>query len=92
MITREKAVKRLERAKSDLAEIENRLRLAHGLGDSNRAGGIDASFSNTLQWQAKRDSLRNQVDHWEDVIAALDGNGNLPTSPLGVTLGDFFPR
>jgi len=91
MITKERAQKRLDTAKSDLDQLENRLAISHGLGDTNRATGIETVFQNNPEWARRRDQLRRTVEYYEDYIAYLDGTGPAPRSPVASTLGNYIP-
>lgn len=91
-ITPERAQKRLEQAETDLAALDHRLAMAHGLGDTNRASGIEAIYQNNIDWRRERDRLRGIVEYYEDLVNHFENGGPRPQSPVPKTLGNYVPQ
>lgn len=88
-ITLSKAQRYLERYQSDLDQVEQRLSVAHGLGDTHGAQGTTATFSDTLKWQKERDRLRGLVDYWQDYVDAIENGTPLPSRSAGITVANI---
>lgn len=78
--------RRLQEVEDEIAQIEQRLRVSHGLGDSHSSQGISASFSDNREWRAALSTLRRLRDQ---LIALRDGEP-IPPAP-GVVLSDYRP-
>lgn len=69
--TETRTERRLREVKTEIAQIENRLAVAHALGDNNSAQGISQSFSANEYWTKRLDTLRALRDKLEDKAAGI---------------------
>lgn len=75
----------LARIEEEIADIESRFKVSHGLGDTHTAQGMTTQFIGQEYWDRKLSTLRRRRDQLEDI---RDGN---PVSQPGVTASDFYP-
>ncbi len=87
MGTSDKLKKRLTEVETEISQIEGRLALAHGLGDSNSAQGITSTFSDNKYWTSRLDRLRALRDRLEAQISGEPIGGD-----PSVTLSVFIPQ
>lgn len=85
-LTKQRLERRLEEINSELTQIDNRLAVSHGLGDSNSAQGISQTYNDNKYWTARRDALRRERDSIE---ARLAGEST-PSNPF-INQGVFRP-
>lgn len=78
--------RKLQEVQDEICQIENRLRVGHGLGDSHSSQGLSATFNDNLKWRGQLSSLRALRDKLE---AIRDGTP-LPPAP-GVTVSRYVP-
>lgn len=71
---------------AEISQIEHRLAVSHGLGDSHSSQGISASFNDNAQWRNRLGQLRQLRDKLE----ALQAGERLPPAP-GVTVTRYVP-
>ena len=72
--------RRLQEVRDEIDQIEARLRVAHGLGDSHSSQGISATFNDNPQWRNRLSILRRIRDQLE----AKQQGDDIPPPP-GVT-------
>jgi len=78
--------RRLDEVNTEIASIERRLAVSHGLGDSHSSQGISATFNQNIEWSKRLPLLRNFRDRLECI---RDG---LPLPPVsGTNLSYYFP-
>lgn len=78
--------RRLEEITAELSQIDHRLAVAHGLGDSNSTQGISQTYSDNKYWTSRRDALRRERDTLEARLAGEIA----PQSPY-INQGVFRP-
>ena len=78
--------RRLDEINAELSQIDHRLAVAHGLGDSNSAQGISQTYSDNKYWTSRRDALRRERDTLEARLAGEIA----PQSPF-INQGVFKP-
>lgn len=78
--------RRLQEVIDEIQQVESRLRVSHGIGDSSSSQGISTSFSDNPQWRNRLSILRvlrNQLE-------AKDAGEPIPSAP-GVTVSCYVP-
>lgn len=78
--------RRLQEVRDEICQLEQRLRVSHGLGDSHSSQGISATFNDNPQWRNRLSLLRTVRDQLE----ALQAGETLPPVP-GVTVTRYIP-
>ena len=79
--------RRLQEVQDEICQLEQRLRVSHGLGDSHSSQGVTATFNDNPQWRNRLSLLRNIRDQLE----ALQAGEVLPAPP-GVNLSYYRPE
>lgn len=77
---------RLDEVEAEISQIESRLAVSHGLGDSHSSQGVSANFSENFRWRQQLSCLRAVRDR---LIAKQTGDA-APPKP-GVTLSNYWP-
>ena len=78
--------RRLDEITNEICQIEQRLAVGHGLGDSHSSQGISATFNNNTEWRNRLSLLRNMRNRLEAV------RDNLPLPPIaGTNLSTYLP-
>jgi hypothetical protein len=78
--------RRLQEVLAEIAQIEQRLAVSHGLGDSHSSQGISATFNENQKWRGQLSILRRLRDQLE----AKDAGEPIPPAP-GVTVSIYRP-
>lgn len=78
--------RRLAEVTDEISQIENRLRVSHGLGDSHSSQGLSATFNDNAQWRNRLSLLRSVRDALEAKQA-----GECPPPAPGVTVTRYIP-
>lgn len=78
--------RRLQEVSDEIGQIERRLAVGHGLGDSHSSQGISASYNDNLEWRNRLSTLRQIRDQLE----ALRDGEPIPPAP-GVTVSFYQP-
>lgn len=77
---------RLDEVETEISQIENRLSVAHGLGDSHGSQGVNASFSDNMRWR----QMLGQLRYLRDKLIAKQTGAAIPAKP-GLNLSDYSP-
>lgn len=77
---------RLRDLETEICQIENRLAVSHGLGDSHSSQGLSATFNDNAQWRNRLSLLRAARDR----LKSKQSGEDLPPPP-GLTLSDYSP-
>jgi len=78
--------RRLQEVRDEICQIEQRLAVSHGLGDSHSSQGVSATFNDNAQWRNRLSLLRNV----RDALEALQAGECAPPAP-GVTVTHYIP-
>lgn len=78
--------RRLQEVQDEICQLENRLRVSHGLGDSHSSQGLSATFNDNIKWRNQLSNLRRLRDQLEAIRDGLP----LPPPP-GVTVTRYVP-
>lgn len=78
--------RRLQEVQTEICQIEQRLAVSHGLGDSHSSQGVSATFNENPQWRNRLSLLRNVRDSLEALQA-----GETPPPAPGVTVTRYVP-
>lgn len=78
--------RRLAEVTAEITQIEQRLAVSHGLGDSHSSQGISATFSDNAQWRNRLSLLRAVRDQLEAKQA-----GEAIPAPMGVNVSSYWP-
>lgn len=73
-INKQRIERRLNEINSELEQLDYRLSVAHGLGDSNSTQGISTSYNDNKYWTARRDALRRERNKLESMLAGESGD------------------
>jgi hypothetical protein len=73
--------RRLDEVRSEIDQLDHRIAVAHGLGDSSSVQGTTASFTDVPGWTKRRDQLRRLRDNLEAIEA-----GDPPPANTGILL------
>lgn len=57
--------RRLAEIEQEIGQIENRLSVSHGLGDSHSAQGISTTFNDNPRWRNRLTLLRRMREQYE---------------------------
>lgn len=79
--------RRLAEIEQEIAQIENRLAVSHGLGDSHSAQGISTSFSDNPRWRNRLTLLRRMREQYE----AKAADETMPPIP-GRNVSNYIPQ
>ena len=79
--------RRLAEIEAEIGQLENRLAVVHGLGDSHSAQGISASFSDNPRWQSRLTLLRRMREQYEAIAA----DETIPPPP-GRNVSNYIPE
>lgn len=87
--------RRLQEVTDEISQLENRLRVSHGLGDSHSSQGLSATFSDNPSWRNRLSLLRSIRDQLEakrdgDPVpgaAGINVSRYVPTSSAGTGCG-----
>jgi hypothetical protein len=79
--------RRLAEIEEEIGQIENRLAVSHGLGDSHSAQGISTSFNDNPRWRNKLTLLRRMREQY----LAIAAGGEIP-APSGINLSNYVPE
>lgn len=77
---------RLDDILAEISQIESRLAVAHGLGDSHSSQGVSATFSDNMQWRKQLSYLRAARDR----LVAKQTGDVIPAKP-GLNLSNYCP-
>lgn len=72
----------LDEVNAEIAQLQHRLGVSHGLGDASTVQGTSASFSDNMNWQKRLDLLRRRRNQLEDLASGVTPS----TAGLGVLL------
>ncbi len=78
--------RRLEEVLTEISQIENRLAVSHGLGDSHSSQGVSATFNDNAMWRNRLSLLRTV----RDALEAMQAGEPVPPAP-GVTVTRYIP-
>lgn len=79
--------RRLAEINTQISQIENRLAVSAGLGDSHSSQGVSATFNDSFKWNSQLSLLRSLRDRLE----ALRDGTQLPP-PIGTNLSVYRPE
>jgi hypothetical protein len=77
--------RRLAEIDEEIGQIENRLAVSHGLGDSHSAQGISTSFNDNPRWRNRLTLLRRMREQYE----AINADEEIPAAP-GRNLSNYI--
>jgi hypothetical protein len=77
---------RLDEVQVEIAQIEARLAVVHGLGDTHSSQGVSASFTDTMRWRQQLSNLRSL----RNKLVAKQNGERLPPRP-GANLSYYSP-
>ena len=77
--------RRLAEIEEEIRQIENRLAVSHGLGDSHSAQGISTSFNDNPRWRNRLTLLRRMREQYE----AINADETIPAAP-GRNLSNYI--
>jgi len=77
--------RRLAEIEEEIGQIENRLAVSHGLGDSHSAQGISTSFNDNPRWRNRLTLLRRMREQYE----AINAGEEIPAVP-GRNLSNYI--
>ena len=80
-------IRELAEITTELAQLDHRLAVSNGLGDSHSSGGISTSFSNNLEYIKRRNLLRKRRNQLE---AMRDGTSLPSMAELGITTANYI--
>jgi len=69
---------------AEIAQLQHRLGVSHGLGDASTVQGTSASFSDNMNWQKRLEALRRRRNQLEDLAVGI--------IPSTAGLGILFSR
>jgi hypothetical protein len=78
---------RLAEIEEEIGQIQNRLAVSHGLGDSHSSQGVSATFNDNPRWRNKLTLLRRMREQYLAIAAADE----IP-APSGINLSNYVPE
>jgi hypothetical protein len=77
---------KLQEIQAEISQIENRLAVSHGLGDSHSSQGLNASFSENMRWRSALSTLRAARDR-----LLMKEAGETHERVPGVNISNYWP-